>query len=179
VKLPFGGNSRDRNEPSKNSGVTMSLFSIIGTVTAIGQSVFNNDLTIFAYVEITEATGRRVSIEKVAVCNDIMACLEIGAVGEFFVDRIFKFSKNFRCQMFGIKSNGVAVLDKRNLRTRTIIAQLIFGLALTPLFGVGLLLVVPSLFKAITFVTHDRHAKFYGADSEYARRLAQQQAIRI
>ena len=40
------------------------LFSISGTVTAIRQSAFTNDLTIIAYLEITEASGRLVSIEK-------------------------------------------------------------------------------------------------------------------
>ncbi len=38
----------------------MSLFSISGSVTAIGQSIFNNDLSIYAYIELTEVSGRRV-----------------------------------------------------------------------------------------------------------------------
>jgi hypothetical protein len=159
--------------------VAMSLFSISGTVTALGQSAFTNDLTIFAYLEITEASGRRVSIEKVAVCNDVMARLELGAAGEFFVDRIFRFSQSFRCQLFGIKTDGVAVLDRRDLRKRTIVAQLILGLALTPVFGIGLLLVVPNLLKALTLFTLDRHATFYGPDPVDAQRLERHQAVRI
>src|SRR6185295_8484373 len=157
--------------------VTMSLFSISGTVTAIGQSASTNDLTIFAYLEITEASGRRVSIEKVAVCNDVMARLEPGATGEFFVDRIFRFSQSFRCQLFGIKTGGVAILDRRDLRKRAIVAQLIFGLALTPIFGIGLVLVVPNLVKALTLFTLDRRATFYGRDPVDAQRL--DQTVRI
>jgi hypothetical protein len=157
--------------------VTMSLSAISGTVTAVGQSVFTNDLTIFAYVEITEASGRRVSIEKVAVCNDVMARLELGATGEFFVDRIFRFSQSFRCQLFGIKTDGVAVLDRRDLRKRTIVAQLILGLALTPVLGIGLVLVVPNLVKALTLFTLDRRAMFYGRDPADAQRL--DQTVRI
>jgi hypothetical protein len=158
-------------------GVTMSLSAISGTVTAVGQSVFTNDLTIFAYLEITEASGRRVSIEKVAVCNDVSARLELGATGEFLVDRIFRFSQSFRCQLFGIKTDRVAVLDRRDLRKRTIVAQLILGLALTPLFGIGLVLVVPNLVKALTLLTLDRRAAFYGRDPVDAQRL--DQTVRI
>ncbi|MEA2913403.1 MAG: hypothetical protein QOJ15_5484, partial [Bradyrhizobium sp.] len=44
----------------------MSLFLVSGTVTAIGQSAFTNDLTIFAFPEVAEVSGRRVLIEKVA-----------------------------------------------------------------------------------------------------------------
>jgi hypothetical protein len=157
--------------------VTMSLSAISGTVTAVGQSVFNNDLTIFAYLEITEASGRRTSIEKVAVCNDVMARLELGTAGEFFVDRIFRFSQSFRCQLFGIKTGGVAVLDRRDLRKRTIVAQLILGLALTPVLGIGLVLVVPNLLKALTLFTLDRRGMFYGPDPVDAQRL--DQTVRI
>jgi hypothetical protein len=78
-----------------------------------------------------------------------MVHLELGATGEFFVDRIFRLSQGFRCQLFGIKTDGVGVLDCRDLRKRTIVAQLILGLALTPLFGIGLVLVVPNLLKAL------------------------------
>jgi hypothetical protein len=157
----------------------MSLSAISGTVTAVGHSVFTNDLTIFAYLEITEASGGRVSIEKVAVCNDVMARLELGTAGEFFVDRIFRFSQSFRCQLFGIKADGVAVLDRRDLRKRTIVAQLILGLALTPLFGIGLVLVIPNLVKAVTLFTLDRRATFCGPDPGEAQRLSRQQAVRI
>jgi phosphotransferase system glucose/maltose/N-acetylglucosamine-specific IIC component len=157
--------------------VTMSLSAISGTVTAVGQTVFTNDLTIFAYLEITETSGRRVSIEKVAVCNDVAARLELGATGEFFVDRIFRFSQSFRCQMFGIKAGGVAVLDRRDLRKRAIVAQLILGLALTPVLGIGLVLVVPNLVKALTLFTLDRRATFYGPDPVDGQRL--DQTVRI
>jgi hypothetical protein len=158
-------------------GVTMSLSAISGTVTAVGHSVFNNDLTIFAYLEITEASGCRTSVEKVAVCNDVMARLELGTAGEFFVDRIFRFSQSFRCQLFGIKTDGVAVLDRRDLRKRTIVAQLILGFALTPVFGIGLVLVIPNLVKAVTLLTLDRRAMFYGPDPVDAQRL--DQTVRI
>jgi len=57
----------------------MSLFSIKGAVTAIGQSQFNNAITIYAYLEITEPSGRRVKIDQVAVCNDVAAAFRLGA----------------------------------------------------------------------------------------------------
>lgn len=51
----------------------MNLFEVEGTLSALGQSTFNNDVTIYAYATITDAAGRRTMIEKVAVCNDIGA----------------------------------------------------------------------------------------------------------
>jgi hypothetical protein len=37
-----------------------------------------------------------------------MARLELGMTGEFFVDRIFRFSQTFRCQLFGVKADGTS-----------------------------------------------------------------------
>jgi hypothetical protein len=54
----------------------MGLLNITGTVTAHGQSQFDNHLTIYAYLEITESSGRRIQIDRVAVCNDTAALLQ-------------------------------------------------------------------------------------------------------
>jgi hypothetical protein len=104
--------------------------------------------------------------------------LRVGMTGEFFIDRIFQFSQSFRCQLFGIKAEGNAVLDRRDLRKRTILAQLIFGLMLTPVFGIGLL-VVPALLKAVTLGAVDGHGMFYGPDPAEAQRMERQQTVRI
>jgi hypothetical protein len=154
----------------------MSMFQIKGTVSAIGQSEFDNVVTLYAYLEITEGSGRRISIEKVAVCSDVAARLKLGVFGEFFVDRISRHS-GIRCQLWGIKADGVAVLDSRDLRKRIAALQLIWGLVLTPFAGVGLLLVVPALFRLAA--SEDRSRMFYGMDPAEARRLEQQQAVRI
>jgi hypothetical protein len=59
------------------------LFAVKGSVTNLGQSEFNNDVENFAYVEITEPSGRRVMIEKVVVANDVGAIFAMGVTGEF------------------------------------------------------------------------------------------------
>jgi len=156
----------------------MSLFHINGTVTAIGQSEFDNVVTLYAFLEITEASGRPISIEKVAVCSDVAARFKIGVSGEFFVDRISRHS-GIRCQLWGIKTNGVAVIDSRDLRKRIAALQLIWGLMLTPLAGIGLLLVLPALFRLAASGSEDRRRMFYGMDPTEARRLERQQAVRI
>lgn len=68
----------------------MSLVLIPGTFTALWQSFFNNDIMIYAYVEISKPDRERVLIEKVAVCSDVASRLRLGHEGEFFIDRIFK-----------------------------------------------------------------------------------------
>jgi hypothetical protein len=156
----------------------MSLFQINGKVTAMGQSEFDNVVTLYSYIEITEDSGLRVTVEKVAVCNDVAAGLKMGASGEFFVDRISRHS-GIRCQLWGIKAEGVAVLDSRDLRKRIAALQLIWGLVLTPFGGVGLLLVVPALFRLARSGSQNRRRMFYGTDPAEARRLERQQAVRI
>jgi hypothetical protein len=156
----------------------MTLFQINGTVTAIGQSEFDNVVTLYAYLEITEASGSRIAIEKVAVCSDVAARLRIGVSGEFFVDRMSRHS-GIRCQLWGIKTDGVAVLDSRDLRKRIAGLQLIWGLVLMPLAGIGLLLVVPALIRLAASGSEDRRRMFYGMDPTEARRLERQQALRI
>jgi hypothetical protein len=70
-------------------------------------------------LEVAAASGRRALIEKVAVCNEVVARRQVGMTGEFFVDQIFQFSQSFRCQLFGIKADGVAVLDSRDSERRS------------------------------------------------------------
>jgi hypothetical protein len=164
--------------PPPDQATTMSLFQINGTVTAIGQSVFDNVVTLYAYLEITEDSGQRVSIENVAVCSDVGARLRMGVSGEFFVDRISRNS-GIRCQLWAIKADGVAVLDSRDLRKRIATLQLMWGLVLTPFGGAGLFLVVPALFRLAASGSEDRRRMFYGTDPAETLRLERQQPVRI
>ncbi len=159
----------------------MSLFSISGSVTAIGQSIFNNDLSIYAYIELTEVSGRRVSVEKVAVCNDAAAELHVGCVGEFFFDKWYVHDARFRCQLWGVKTEEVAVLDRRDLRKSFIGYQLFCGFVLLPAFGVGLLWLLPGFasLRAVLSGSVDRRKMFYGSNPAEMQRLRQQQHLRI
>lgn len=159
----------------------MGLFSISGTITAIGQSIFNNDFTIYAYVEVTEASGRRVIVEKVIVCNDVAAMLLLGGVGEFFFDKWFVFDARFRAQLWAIKSDRAAVLDRRDVRKSFIAHHLVWGTILLPVVGVGLLWLLPGLASLFSLLSGsvDRRKVFYGNGSADAQRVEQQQPVRI
>lgn len=159
----------------------MGLFSISGTVTAVGQSVFNNDIAIYAYIEITEASGRRVSVEKVAVCNDAASELQLGGAGEFFFDKIAVFDARFRCQLWGAKTDTAAVFDRRDIRKVFIGHNLLAGIVLLPLFGLGLLWLVPGLASLFVVLSGevDRKKLFYGSNPTEIQRLQQQQPVRI
>lgn len=156
----------------------MSLFQITGTLTAVGQSEFDDVTTLYAYLEITDEAGRRVTIEKVAVCNDVAPHLRIGGSGEFFVDRM-SLNSGIRCQLWGVKADGVAVVDRRDLRKRIAALRLIWGLVLTPFGGVGLLLLVPALWRLATLGSVDRNRMFYGTDPDETHYLQRQQPVRI
>lgn len=159
----------------------MSLFSINGTVTAIGQSLFNNDLTIYAYIEITEVSGRRVNVEKVAVCNDAASQLQLGSAGEFFFDKMFVHGRRFRCQLWGIKSESMAVFDRHDARKLIIVHHILWGIVLLPIFGTGLFWLLPGLASLWTVLSGraDRKGLFYGSNPAEVQRLRQQQPVRI
>lgn len=153
------------------------LFAVKGTVTNIGQSRYNNNAEVFGYVEITEPSGRRVMIEKVVVSNDIGAAFEMGATGEFFVDRVFR-SGELRCQLWGIKTPDREILDRKNLRLDVSLVQLLYGIVTIPVLGLGLLIAVPALIRLLGCVGEPRQRMFYGAGVSRARTSAEQ-VVRI
>lgn len=145
----------------------MGLISIEGTLSSIGQSKFDNDIIIYAYIEITKPSGERALVEKVAVCNDVAARLRLGQQGEFFIDRLFKNGPELRCQLWGLKADGTATLDSRNLRTPIMIMRILIGIPGILLFGLGLILIISSLIQLRTGGMMDRRRMFYGsADSQ-------------
>lgn len=159
----------------------MGIYAINGTITAIGQSQFTNDLTIYAYIEITEASGCRVTVEKVVACNEADAALQLGLFGEFFFDRIFLHGQPYRYQLWGLQTDSLAVFDRKNLRVRVTFAHIGFGLLLLPVFGLGLGYLVPGIVQLIVLLCGgaDRERRFYGSDPEKAQRLYQERAVRI
>jgi hypothetical protein len=155
----------------------VSLFAVNGVVTSIGQSEFNSTEQVYAYIEITEPSGRRVMIEKVVVLNDVGAIFGLDLTGEFFVDRIFHSGK-VRCQLWGIKTHDREILDRRNARLQWASAQLFLGLITTPLFGFGLLFIIPALVRLFTCTPRQRQQMFYGSEVPRHHPL-QEQVMRI
>lgn len=159
----------------------MSLLSITGTVTAVGQSQFDNILAIYAYLEITEPSGRRIQIDKVAVCNDTAALLQMGIVGEFFFDKMFVYGRRYHCQLWGIKAENMAVFDRDNMRKMVMIHHIVVGTLLLPFGGLGAFWLLPGLASLMTLLSGsaNRSALFYGSNPAEVARLQQRQAIRI
>jgi hypothetical protein len=133
------------------------LFEVEGTITAIGQSIFDNNGTIYAYIEITDDSGVRTVVEKVAVLNDVNSRLHLGLRGSFFVDRIYEFSSKLRCQLWGIKADGMVVVDRKNIRAQTATIRFIMGIATLPLFGLGLVWIVNAVWHVILLCANDRN----------------------
>lgn len=156
------------------------FLSINDTVTALGQNVFDNNLTIYAYLEITEASGRRVLIDKVAVSNDMASLLQLGSVGEFFFNKMFGYGRRFHCQIWEIKSETTAVLDRDNVRKMVAAHYFVVGSFLLPFGGLGAFWLLPSVWS-LTMLSGgvNRDWLFYGTNPAEVRRLRQQQAVRI
>jgi hypothetical protein len=159
----------------------MSLLNLKGTITALGQSHFDNVVTIYAYIEITESSGRRILIDKVAVANDTAALLAMGSVGEFFFDRMFVYGRLYHYQLWGIKAENMAVIDRVDARKMVMIHHIIIGTLLLPIGGIGAFWLLPGLGHLMTILSGrvNRDSLFYGSNPAEIRRLQQQQAVRI
>jgi hypothetical protein len=157
----------------------MNLFELKGTVTAIGQSVFDNDVAVYAFVEITDIEGGRTMIEKVAICNDIGAVFSTGVSGSFYIDRLFRGSGPLRCQLFGVKTDRAAVFDRLDLRKKTGMIKVLLGILTLPVIGIGLLLLLPGIHLLVLSARHDRTRFFYGAAGVGPPPLPVAQAARI
>ena len=124
----------------------MSFFEVEGTISAIGQSQFDNDMSIYAFIEVTETTGDRTLIEKVAVFNDVGAVLALGVTGKFYVDRLYRANGRIRCQLWGVRSDRVAVLDRANLRHRAALVKFLMGIPAILVVGLGLILIADAIY---------------------------------
>jgi hypothetical protein len=160
----------------------MSQMKISGSVTALGQHSVLNDGAIYAYVEITEDSGRRLMIGKVAVRNDVGCLLTIGATGQFFIDQIFVITGGLRFQLWGAKlNNGLASFDRKDMRTLAAGTHLIFGLLLLPFMGLGLPLLATGIVQLIkaSVSSTGRSRIFYGNDPVAAAAVRRQETVRI
>lgn len=158
----------------------MAIFSITGTIKSTGQNEFNLARHQYAYLEIVEPNGRRVSVQNVLVGNRVGAAIGAGTQGEFFFDKfLFKFVPVV--QLWGVKTSDGLVGYSRNVRTAATAWHIMFGLFMTPLFGLGLPFLVLGLLQLLKLIgmTGARQQLFYGSDGAEARRLREQEAVRI
>lgn len=116
----------------------MGLHSLTGTISRLGQSEFNNDIQIYAFIEITDAQGVQTLLKKVAVGVDVEAAIGQGVAGQFYFDDVFVFGRRYLCQFWAAKTATHSVVDGTNFRKMLAVANLFQGVLLTPLFGYGL-----------------------------------------
>jgi hypothetical protein len=138
----------------------MSLFELVGTITSIGQSVFSNDGTVYAYLEISDAEGRRTLVERVGVCNDVGSRLALGLSGRFYVDRFFR-SGNLRCQLWGVKTERDMVIDATDLRVRIAVIKILQGIPGILVLGLGLFFIASGIGLLVQCARNDRKKFFF------------------
>ncbi len=81
----------------------MGLFQIEGTITSVGASQHDLSGRLYSFIELTEASGRRVRVETVGVSSEIDVHLELGAIGTFYFDRLMGFLAQAR-NIFGVSN---------------------------------------------------------------------------
>jgi hypothetical protein len=159
----------------------VGIYSITGTIRSIGQCEFTNWWTKYAFIEIVEPSRRRVLLQNVSVGNQVAPAIAAGVEGEFFIDRMFVLLSPKAKQLWGVKTNDGMVAYDRGIRMPITWFHLVLGLVLTPLFGLGLpilLLGLVQLLKLIGMVGA-RQQMFYGDDRSEAHRLRRQEAVRL
>ena len=142
----------------------MGLFFLNGTISRLGQSEFNNDITIYAFIEIVDAAGARTLLKKVAVAVDVEAAIDQGVTGQFYFDEVFVFGRRYLSQFWGVRTATHSVIDGTNFRKMLAVANLFQGVLLTPLFGYGLPCLIAGIGQAWSLIdgSADRDGFFRG-----------------
>ncbi|PZA10770.1 hypothetical protein DNX69_15595 [Rhodopseudomonas palustris] len=116
----------------------MGLYALEGTITQFGQCQVDNDLVVYAYIEVVDAAGLRTLIKKVAVGVDVQALIEPGMEGTFFIDEFFVVGRRILSQLWGVSTTERDVIDSANLRTMLAASNMFRGIVFTPLMGLGI-----------------------------------------
>ncbi|TKT71407.1 hypothetical protein YH63_008265 [Afipia massiliensis] len=159
----------------------MGLFQIEGTITSKGASQHDHSGRVYSFIELTEASGRRVRVETVGVSSAIDVHLELGATGTFYFDRLMGFLAPGAKHLWGVKSSsGEACFDPTNVRFIVGMRHMGQGLMLS-LFIIGLPLVAFSILEILGSAGSRlaREQLFYGSTGNERRHVRAQEAVRI
>lgn len=159
----------------------MSLLTIEGTVTALGNSTFDNNCTHYSFIEIAEKSGRTVRVENAAVRHKVQSAVSLGVAGTFYFDRVLSpFGGRLR-QLYAVRTHsGFSAYDGVSLRVATIALGLQYGI-LTFWTVIGLVPLAISLCQILkaALTMGARHREFYGDDPMIAGALKRQEAVRL
>ena len=159
----------------------MGLFQIEGTITSVGASQQDPSGRLYSFIELTEAGGRRVRVERVGVASQVDVYLEPGSEGVFYFDRLMVFLGRSVKHLWGVKSsNGEACFDPTNVRFAVGVQHMIQGLVLS-LVIFGLPLLAFSLFEILGSAgsRFAREQLFYGSTGAEQRHVRAREAVRI
>src|SRR5258708_1938223 len=85
---------------TETGGCPMALFCERGTISRLGQSEFNNDFCIYAFIEISTPEGERRLLKKIIVFSDMHAAMDVGMEGQFFFDDVFVHGRRYLAQFW-------------------------------------------------------------------------------
>ena len=78
------------------------------------------------------------------------------------MDRLFARGNTLRCQLWGLKADGVAVIDRENVRSKVGWMRVVHGILTVPVFGIGLLLIFSGIRLLAADSGNDRQRMFEG-----------------
>ncbi|MEH2512228.1 hypothetical protein V1291_003582 [Nitrobacteraceae bacterium AZCC 1564] len=159
----------------------MGLFQIEGTVTSKGASQHDLSGCVYSFIELTEASGRRVRVERVGVSSDVDVHLELGMTGTFYFDQLMGFLAPSVKHLWGVKSSsGEACFDPANIRFAVGVRHMGQGIVLS-FFIIGLPLLAFSLLEILGSARSRlaREQLFYGATGNERHSVRAQEAVRI
>lgn len=116
----------------------MGLYALKGRISQFGQCEVDNDLVVYAYIEVVDTAGLRTLVKKVAVGVEVQAVIEPGIEGTFFLDDLFVTGRRILCQLWGVSTTERDVIDSANLRNILAASNMLRGIVFTPLLGLGI-----------------------------------------
>ncbi|MFT3940293.1 hypothetical protein [Rhodopseudomonas sp.] len=116
----------------------MGLYALNVTITQLGQCEVDNDLVVYAFIEIVDPEGARTLVKKVAVCVDVQAVIQPGSQGTFFIDGVFVVGRRILSQLWGVSTGEREVVDYANLRAMLAASNMVRGIVFTPILGLAL-----------------------------------------
>lgn len=158
-----------------------ALFSIKGRIVAYGNNQFNLRGTGYSSLDIIDANGRRIKVNRVGVHSCGTSCIYAGAEGEFFFDTVTLFPGlwGYKHCYGAVLNDGNNFYDARQPRIPFGLAMLCFALPLL-LVLIGFLMIPYGLLLIVTGVVMNekRHTTFYG-DPARARMLQQHAVLQM